>query len=72
MEHEFPFGTSRPEKGLPFPDVCSSRKFSTGMTSYSSFPKEGEGVGGAGATFKILFQEGGGLVSHDFVGKLSP
>ena len=54
---------------------CSSRKFSTGMTSYSSFPKEGEGVGGVGgvgATFKILFQEGGGLVSNVFVDKLSP
>ena len=47
------------KKDFLFRTFCSSRKFSTGMTSYSSFSKEGDGVGGAGATFKILFQEGG-------------
>ena len=61
MEHEFPFGTSRPEKRTSF-SGCSVPlgNFPLEWHPIYHFLKKERGWVGRGETFKILFQEGGG------------
>ena len=60
MEHEFPFGTSRPEKRTAF-SGCSVPlgNFPLEWHPIHHFLKKERGWVGRGQTFTILFQEGG-------------